>query len=54
MYTTDFEGMRLKICCTGCACLAAKDGKKVKEKVKKLATKVEEEEFDEHLEMVSL
>ncbi|KAL8614044.1 hypothetical protein ACOMHN_023279 [Nucella lapillus] len=32
----------------------AREGKKVRDHVKKLATKVEEEEFDEHLEMVVL
>jgi hypothetical protein len=33
--------------------VSARDGKKVREKVKKLATKVEEEDFDDMLEMVS-
>ena len=33
--------------------IAAREAKKVKEKVKKLSTKVEEEHFDDDLEMVN-
>jgi len=40
--------MRLRVVAPG------REGKKVREKVKKLATKVEEDTFDEHLEMVVL
>lgn len=40
--------MRLKIS------IPAKDGKKVREKIKKLATKIEEEDFTEDLEMMFL
>ena len=33
-------------------CAAAREGKKVREQVRKLAKTVEEEDFDENLEMV--
>ena len=40
--------------CDCCIVLySAKDGKKVREKIRKLASKVEEDEFSDDLEMVS-
>lgn len=37
-----------------CFTSLARDGKKVRDKLRKVATKVESEDFDEDLEMVSL